>query len=302
MQDQPRRLRRIRRNAGQSTPPPRTGWPFEPTRESHFSGRLRMYRRLSLVLGWTLLAMPIQAVCLMLPAWGNLGRAKIAFARRYWAVATAILGVRVRRIGTMARPRDGRAVVFVSNHSSWVDIAVLGGQLEGCFVAKDDVSRWPVIRTIARLGRTVFVSRQRSSTARETDDMRARLANGDGLILFPEGTTSDGARVLPFRTPFFAIAATGPPPIIQPVSIVYDRLGGLPVGRVSRTAFSWYGDMDIAGHFAQFGQLRGMRVSVVLHTPLDPREFADRKALAGEVWRVVATGADRLRQNRPIAA
>jgi len=192
--------------------------------------------------------------------------------------------------------------VFVSNHSSWVDIAVLGGQLEGCFVAKEDVGRWPVIRTIARLGRTVFVSRQRSSTARETDDMRARLANGDGLILFPEGTTSDGARVLPFRTPFFAIAATDPPPIIQPVSIVYDRLGGLPVGRVSRTAFSWYGDMDIAGHFAQFGQLRGMRVSVVLHTPLDPREFADRKALAGEVWRVVATGADRLRQNRPIAA
>lgn len=262
--------------------------------------RARMIRRLVMVLGWTFLCMPVQAVLLALPAWGKLGRGKVVFARRFWAVFTRILGVRVRRVGEMARPADGRAVVFVSNHSSWVDIAVAGGQLEGCFVAKDDVSRWPIIRTIARLGRTVFVSRQRASTVRERDAMQARLADGDGLILFPEGTTSDGARVLPFRTPFFAVAAHDPPPIIQPVSIVYDRLGGLPVGRVRRTAFSWFGDMDIAGHFSAFGQLRGMRVSVVLHTPLDPRAFADRKALAQEVWRIVADGASALRQNRPL--
>ena len=210
------------------------------------------------------------------------------------------VGVRVRVLGEMARPRDGRAVVYVCNHSSWVDIAVLGGRLEGCFVAKDDVSRWPIIRTLARLGRTVFVSRQRASTLRERDDMQARLAAGDGLILFPEGTTSDGARVLPFRSAFFAIAAHDPAPIIQPVCIVYDRLGGLPLGRVSRTAFSWYGDMDIAGHFAGFGQLRGMRASVVLHQPLDPRDFKDRKALAEAVWQIVAESAGRLRQNRPV--
>jgi len=255
-----------------------------------------MFGRLALVLGWTFLSMPAQTLFLMLP-----GRPKVAFARQYWAVFTAILGVRVRVTGEMARPRDGRAVVFVSNHSSWVDIAVLGGRLEGCFVAKEDVSRWPIIRTIARLGRTVFVSRQRASTVRERDEMRARLAAGDGLILFPEGTTSDGARVLPFRTPFFAITAHDPPPIVQPVSIVYDRLAGLPVGRVSRTAFSWFGDMDIAGHYGNFGQLRGMRATVLLHPPLDPGDFPDRKALAGEVWRIVADSSARLRQNRPVS-
>ena len=269
-------------------------WPYGLPRRSSLAGRIRVFRRLLLVLGWTLLSMPVQAFFLVLP-----GRPKVAFARRYWAVFTTILGVRVQTLGDMARPRDGRSVVFVSNHSSWVDIAVLGGRLEGCFVAKEDVSRWPVIRTIARLGRTVFVSRQRATTVRERDEMRARLAAGDGLILFPEGTTSDGARVLPFRTPFFAIAAHDPAPIIQPVSIVYDRLGGLPVGRVSRTAFSWFGDMDIAGHFAQFGQLRGMRVTVLLHPTLDPRDFPDRKALAAEVWRIVADSSARLRQNRP---
>ena len=271
------------------------GWPYDEPLQGTRAGKFRMLRRLATVLGWTFLCMPVQAVFLVLP-----GRAKVVFARQYWAVFTSILGVRVRKVGDMARPRDWRAVVFVSNHSSWVDIAVLGGTLEGCFVAKEDVSRWPVIRTIAKLGRTVFVSRQRASTVKERDEMQARLAAGDGLILFPEGTTSDGARVLPFRTPFFAIAAHDPAPIIQPVSIVYDRLGGLPVGRVSRTAFSWYGDMDIAGHFAQFGQQRGMRASVVMHAPLDPRDFADRKALASEVWRIVADGAALLRQNRPV--
>lgn len=253
-----------------------------------------MFRRLAMLVGWTVLCMPVQALFLTVP-----GRGKIVFARQFWAVFTAILGVRVRLLGEMARPHYGRAVIFVSNHSSWVDIAVLGGRLEGCFVAKEDVARWPIIRIIARLGRTIFVSRQRASTARERDDMQARLAAGDGIILFPEGTTSDGARVLPFRTPFFAIASHNPAPIIQPVSIVYDRLGGLPLGRASRTAFSWFGDMEIASHYANFGQLRGMRVSVLLHTPLDPRDFPDRKMLAQEVWRIVADGAARLRQNRP---
>lgn len=258
-------------------------------------GRIRMFRRLGMVLGWTLLSIPVQAAFLAIP-----GRAKITFARQFWAVFTRLLGMHVRVVGNMARPHDGRAVIYVSNHSSWVDIAVLGGRLEGCFVAKEDVASWPVIRTIAKLGRTIFVSRLRASTARERDDMQARLKAGDGIILFPEGTTSDGARVLPFRTPFFSVASHDPAPIIQPVSIVYDRLGGLPLGRVSRTAFSWYGDMDIAGHYAGFGQLLGMRVSVVLHQPIDPRDFADRKILAQEIWRIVADSAARLRQNRSV--
>jgi len=253
-----------------------------------------MLRRLALVLLWTAVSIPPQALFLALP-----GRPKVVFARIYWAVFARMLGVRVRVIGQMARPRGGRSVVFVSNHSSWVDIAVLGGRLEGCFVAKEEVARWPLIRTIARLGRSVFVTRQRAGTSRERDAMQERLARGDGLILFPEGTTSDGARVLPFRSAFFAVAAGENPPLLQPVSIVYDRLGGLPTGRANRPAFSWYGDMDIASHYAKFGQQRGMRASVVLHAPVDPRDFPDRKVLAQAVWQIVADGAATLRQNRP---
>ncbi len=90
----------------------------------------------------------------------------------------------------------------------------------------------------------------------------------------------------------------GPPPLVQPVSVVYDRLDGLPSGRASRPVFAWYGDMDIGSHFWQLAQSRGLRVSLLLHPPLDPADFADRKALTQAAWDVVAAGAATLRQNR----
>ena len=135
--------------------------------------------------------------------------------------------------------------------------------------------------------------------------MRQVLDRGDNLILFPEGTSSDGSRVLPFRSSFFALAEAGAGldparlPMIQPVSVVYDRLDGLPAGRANRPVFAWYGDMDIASHFAQLAQHIGLRVTVLLHAPLDPALFPDRKALTQALWRTVAEGASTLRQNRP---
>jgi 1-acyl-sn-glycerol-3-phosphate acyltransferase len=197
---------------------------------------------------------------------------------------------------------NARPVVFISNHSSWLDVPVLGGSLDACFVSKNEVGRWPLVGTVARLGRTVFISRQRHATRRERDLMRERLAAGDNLVLFPEGTTSDGSRVMPFRSAFFAIAEGEDPPLIQPVSVVYDRLGGLPTGRASRPVFAWYGDMDMASHFWRFAQHRGLRVSVLLHPPVDPARFASRKALSHAVWQAVADGASTLRQNRPVQA
>ncbi len=138
--------------------------------------------------------------------------------------------------------------------------------------------------------------------------MRARLVAGDNLILFPEGTSSDGSRVLPFRSAFFSNAETrddrqsGAGPLIQPVSLVYDRVGGLPAGRASRPLFAWYGDMDIASHFWRLGQYTGLRATVLLHAPMDPAAYADRKQLAQAVWQVAADGAALLRQNRPVAS
>ena len=257
----------------------------------------RAARKGGLAVAWTLIACTIQGVLLLLP-----GRAKIAFARFYWAPMAWSIGLDVRVIGA-ALPR-GRRVIFAANHCSWLDIPVLGGRFEACFVSKDEIARWPLVSTVAKLGRTVFVSRQRAATGRERDDMHGRLVAGDNLLLFPEGTSSDGGRVLPFRTSFFSIAEQaawpeGDPPLVVPISVAYDRLAGLPTGRSSRAVFAWYGDMDLASHFWQLAQWRGMRATVLVHPPLDPREFASRKVLAQAAWEAVAGGAAALRQNRP---
>jgi lyso-ornithine lipid O-acyltransferase len=266
------------------------GIPLKPS----ITSKIRAVRRLTMVILWTLPSFLIQAVCLLLP-----GRAKVGFAKLYWAVFARLLGLHVRVIGQLASGSSDRPVVYVSNHSSWVDIPVVGGVLDGCFVAKGDVAGWPVIGTIARLGRSVFVTRQRGSTVRERDSMQGLLAGGDNLILFPEGTSSDGSRVLPFRSSFFSVAQSEARPIIQPVSVVYDRLGGLPAGRANRPVFAWYGDMDIASHAWRLARNSGLRVTVLLHSPIDPARFPNRKAMSQAVWRTVADGAATLRQNRP---
>ena len=266
-----------------------------PTAPRRVMRPLRAARRGASIALWTIPAALTQAALLALP-----GRGKVAFARMYWASLCSLLGLDVRVIGTPAQRLDGRPVVFASNHSSWLDVLVLGGVVEACFIAKADVARWPVIQTIARLGRTVYVSRRATSTGRERDDMRARLDAGDNLILFPEGTSSDGSRVLPFRSAFFSIVEGDQPPLIQPVSIVYDQLAGLPMGRASRPVFAWYGDMDLGSHFWRLAQHRGLRATVLLHTPVDPAAYPSRKALSQAVWQTVAEGAATLRQNRPV--
>jgi 1-acyl-sn-glycerol-3-phosphate acyltransferase len=225
------------------------------------------------------------------------GRAKARLPVVYWAGCCWCLGLRVRVIGApLAR---GRPTVFVSNHASWMDIPALGACLPACFIAKGEVGRWPVISIIARLGRTVFVSRRATGAARENADIRKRLGNGDSLILFPEGTTSDGARVMPFRSAFLAVAESDQPHAVQPVSIVYDELDFLPVRRADRALFAWFGDMDLASHFNRIARHRGLRVTIVLHPPLDPAARLTRKQLANSVWRQVAMSAAETRRNRP---
>ncbi len=272
------------------------GWDETPAAGRLF-GRLRAARRGASIVLFTLAAMPVQAVLLLLPGWP-----KVGFARFYWAGVSALMGLRVRVVGAPLRRGEGRPVVFASNHSSWLDIPVLGGSLEACFIAKEEVSTWPLIRTVARLGRTVFVSRRPRDTGRERDAMRARLAAGDNLLLFPEGTSNDGSRVLPFRSSFFSVVDGDAPgrPMIQPVSVVYDQLGGLPIGRASRAVFAWYGDMELGSHFWRLAQLRGLRATVLLHPPVDPAAYPSRKALSQAVWDTVAAGAAALRQNRPV--
>ena len=268
-------------------------WPDTISTARRVLRGMRAARRGMVAIGWTLACCVVQAVLLVLP-----GRGKVVFARLYWSVFSALIGLHVRVIGAPIVRGQARRVVYAANHSSWLDIPVLGGRLEACFVSKDAIASWPGVSLVARLGRTVFVTRTRGATGRERDDMRARLVGGDDLLLFPEGTSSDGSRVLPFRSAFFSIAEGADPPLIQPISVVYDRLGGLPTRRGTRAVFAWYGDMELSSHFWRLAQWRGLRVTVLVHPPLDPRDYPNRKVLAQVAWEAVAGGAAAMRQNR----
>jgi 1-acyl-sn-glycerol-3-phosphate acyltransferase len=246
--------------------------------------------RLVVILVWTLLAMPTQALMLTLP-----GRARVRFAMIYWRGMAFLLGLRLTVIGRLPA---GKPVLFIANHCSWLDIIALGSVLPGCFVAKGEIDQWPFVRWLARLGRTIFVSRNRGTVGAEQAQLVARLAAGDNIILFPEGTTSDGIRILRFSTSFLALAETAPKPYVQPVTIVYDELDGFPVRRHDRPGISWYGDMDLASHYARIGRRRQLHATIVLDEEIAPGTYANRKALTTALEAIVAHNAASLRQGR----
>ncbi|WP_431281084.1 lysophospholipid acyltransferase family protein [Humitalea sp. 24SJ18S-53] len=252
-------------------------------------GRFRAVRRIIFVALWTLVSVPVQAVLVALP-----GRANHRFARTYLRVLCYLIGLRVQVVGV---PPEGGAVLYAANHTSWLDILVLGAVLDARFVSKGEIANWPIVGWCSRLGGSVFVSRTRGRTGDEARAMRARLEGGESLVLFPEGTSNDGTRVLAFRSSFLSVADAAH--AVQPVSLVYDRLGGLPACRRDRPLFAWYGDMDLASHFWRLMRRPGARATILLHAPIDPADYRNRKALTAAVADVVAEGASSLRQNRP---
>ena len=158
------------------------------------------------------------------------------------------------RVETRGAPVPARPLLIVANHVSWLDIVVLGSLMPLSFVAKAEVASWPVFGFLARMQRTVFVDRtRRTATRGAAGDIAARLRRGDPMVLFAEGTSSNGGEVLPFRSALLgaarhALTGDGLPAMVQPVSIVYTRRNGLPLGRRGRCDIAWYGDMEIAGH------------------------------------------------------
>jgi lyso-ornithine lipid O-acyltransferase len=220
---------------------------------------------------------------------------------RYWLpmvfhrVLCRYLGIRVRVRGTVVK---GRPVLMVANHSSYFDIPVLATVTELSFVAKSEVASWPGVGLMARAQNTVFVERERRTKAGEQrNEIQRRLANNETLVLFPEGTSHDGNSVLPFKSALMGAAQWNrgdaekrEPILVQPVSVAYTRVHGLPMGRFYRPWFTWYGDMPFGSHvFKSFVQ-GPFDVDIILHPPVTLEEFGSRKKLADYCWRVVSSG------------
>jgi 1-acyl-sn-glycerol-3-phosphate acyltransferase len=245
---------------------------------------------------WTLLLLPVQAVAVAL----GLGLAQ-RLPVLYHRVCCRMLGMHVATRGRKSRDRP---TLFVANHSSYLDIMVLGSLIPGSFVAKAEIAGWPFFGTLAKLQRSVFVDRKPQNTHLQRDEMQKRLDAGENLILFPEGTSDDGNTVEPFRSALLSVAErrvgkTRRPLTLQPVSIAYTRLNGVPLGYALRPLVAWYGDMDLAPHLGRFLGLGDVEVVVEFHEPVTIEVFGSRKALTDHCYRVVAAGVAAALAGRP---
>jgi 1-acyl-sn-glycerol-3-phosphate acyltransferase len=190
-------------------------------------------------------------------------------------VALRILGLRIRAEGA---PDPGPGVV-VANHSSWLDIFALNAQRPVTFLAKSEVAGWAGIGWLARATGTLFVRREaRSEASRQAGALAERLRAGERLLFFPEGTSTDNRRVLPFRTALFeALFAPGLPHglSVQPVTLSWQA----PEGRDPRF-HAWYGAADLLPHaLAVLSARPAGGVTMTWHASI-PVEGRDRKSLA----------------------
>ncbi|HSI41589.1 MAG TPA: lysophospholipid acyltransferase family protein [Xanthobacteraceae bacterium] len=208
--------------------------------------RPRLWLVLPAIVLLTLLSLPVQALAVALRR-----PARHRIPMLYHRALLVLIGVRVRRVGALSAARP---LLLVCNHVSWLDIVVLGAQAPLAFVAKSEVGGWPGIGLLARLAGTVFVDRsRRTATGAANRAIAERLRAGMPVVLFAEGTSGDGTRVLPFRSALLgaaqqALVEGGEPAAVQPLALAYVRQQGLPLGRSGRARIAWYGDMDLVPH------------------------------------------------------
>ncbi len=242
-------------------------------------GTFRLWLTSGLILAVALALLPLQLV-----SWKLKLRSARWLPLLFHRAVARIMGLRVTVIGA---PSADRPMLMLSNHVSWIDIVALGSIKPLSFVAKAEVAAWPVFGLMAKLQRSVFVDRnRRGETGKVNAAIAERLHEGDPIVLFAESTTSDGNRLLPFRSALVGAAqeailsgGTGQHVCLQPVALAYTRRDGLPTGRMGRALIGWYGDMEMLPHLASV--LRGgpLDVEVRFGSPLAFDAGSDRKGV-----------------------
>lgn len=246
-------------------------------------------------LGWlgaaTLVLLPAQLVAVRLGA-----RTAAVVPKLYHRLVCRALGVRCTVTGT--GPPPGTGGLIVANHVSWLDIAVIGAQAPLSFVAKSEVADWPVIGLLSKLQRTVFIDRmRRAATSDVAAQMGARLSAGESVVLFAEGTTGDGTRILPMRSSLLgaahaALGEGGGDITVYPLTISYIGIHGMAGGRTERSALAWYGDTELAPHLKAVLAMGAIDVVLAWGEPIAMGAKTSRK----EATRLAEIAIRRARQ------
>jgi lyso-ornithine lipid O-acyltransferase len=206
--------------------------------------------------------------------------------RAEWLHAScARIARRLSLVPSVAPDKGGKnAALTVSNHLTYLDILVYAAARPFLFVAKSEVRRWPLLGTLACLGGTIFVERGRClQVAQASRQIEQGLRDGIPVLLFPEGTSSDGSSVLPFRPPLFdpAIRA-GTGVVAAAIRYHADDAG--------EDRITYWGDMVFLPHLFRTLCMRGLAAEIAFHSPC---QFSDRKTAAQVAWRQVTALRDQ---------
>ncbi len=239
-----------------------------------------MFRLIYVLLWIIIFLLPVALVSLLPGTYGH------RIYRWFYRILSLIFRIRITTKGKVTKKEP---VVFVSNHMSYLDIMVLGAVLPGSFVSKADVRKWPIIGWIATLTGTVYVNRKKSEAGNHMQSLEEAIDSGKNLILFPEGTTSEGKTVMPFKSSLFKIAELKSL-TVQPVTLNYTHINGLPIQANERLKIAWIGDMELTPHMKELFNLGIIRAEVKIHDPivLNIGDKIDRKKLAEQCWQIVA--------------
>lgn len=262
-------------------------------------GIVKIYKATLLIL-LNLVFLGVGLIIVIFPAKDNRLRAGASCMSIWARLAGAILGIRIKRTGLDRIPPG---VFVVANHSSYLDILVLGSLCPAVFVAKKEVGSWLLIGQLGRLAGTIFVNRNsRMDTISAMDEIVKRLSSGISVILFPEGTTNNGIDLLAFKSSFFKAAADKKCSLF-PASLVYSHIDEKPVCEGLTDSIAWHGEMRLLPHFWNILGMRQIDVKVHFNPViLDITAFAPvhaRKILCSSAHESVRSAWEFLRRECP---
>lgn len=217
------------------------------------------------------------------------GTATYYWTQAWHKVACLIVGLKVEVVG---KPATGQQIIYISNHLSYLDIPVVGSVVRGSFVAKEDIESWPIIGYMGKAQQTAYISRNSTNAQKVAEDLDVMLKKGKSLILFPEGTSTAGDTMHPFKSSLFSLAIPkGLPPIaIQPFIIELIDVDGKPLTKESRDYYSWYADMEFEPHIWVFLQMKGATVRLTFLDVITPSAGQNRKELCKIVEQQISSG------------
>ncbi len=228
---------------------------------------------------------PMAAVQLVIMKTGLVSEA--ALPKLWHRLVIRILGFKLHVRG---QPAEGRPLLVAANHISWTDIMVIGAIADVHFVAKSEMGGWPVIGKLSRLQRTIYIERERRrKSGEQVSEIGQRLSEGDAMVFFAEGSTSDGNIMQPFKSTLFGAAQIAlresdtETVHVQPVALAYTRLHGIPMGRYQRPHTAWIGDRALVPHILQLLAIGAVDVEVHFGEPVPFTAGSDRKVLAKDI-------------------